>query len=227
MESQESSQSSTSTKVPTPPSSGDMWRPKLDLSYHSESPSSSKQSVTELTTTQRNPRDILIELIQTVEPEFDKDKRKKQAMWQAQKPLHQLKKTARFKMKTTLSKAVKASISALSKCKNDHGAIYTYVKESGCIEKEVGQKAMMDSHIREVIRAHNKNPDPKHRVQCISLVSKLGFGRLRKFNPPPVKKVATEPIEPNPVTTEDVMDVDSDDDLFPNIDDKVTTLRSQ
>ena len=186
MDSQEFSQSSKSTTV-SPPSSGSSWRPTLDLGL-SDTPSSSQE-----TSIEKTPRNMVIDLIRTIEPEFDKGKNKKQAMWTAQKPLHQLKKTATFKMKKTVGLSIKATIMALSNCPEDHPKIYELVKDSRVVEEEFGQKAAMDSYMKEIILAHNKvsaGPRKKERrIQILSLIAKrFSFGYLKKFNPPAEKK---------------------------------------
>ena len=171
--------------------------PRLDLG-NSDTPGSSIG-------TQKNPRDMAIELIQTVEPTFDN----KKAMWKTKQPIHQLKKTAKFKMRKTLGLTIKAAISAFTSCEDDIGEIWTDVKDSGFVEKALGQKVLMDSYIKEIVRAHNLACNPRERIQILSLVSKLGFDKLRKFNPP----------KNNEEMDEDETDDDEIDDDNGNVDD--------
>ena len=180
MDSQELSEPSSSQT----PSSGKSWRPQLDLGH-----SDNEDSTDDETTQEKNPRKMVIDLIRTIEPSFHKDKKNKQAMWTAQKPLHKLHKQATLKMKKTVGLTIKAAIMALSNCPEDHPEIWNLVKDSRIVEKELGQKALMDSYIKEIIIAHNKVTTDQQRTQIISLVAKkLGFSQLKKFNPPVQKE---------------------------------------
>ena len=129
-------------------------------------------------------------------------------MWAAGEPIDKLGNTAKFMMKKTLGKGVNAMISAFSKCPEDHGNIWNFLKESGIVEKELGENAALSSYMREIVIAYNKSTTSRERVQILSLVSKLGFGRLKKFNPP---------IEETSINEEIVMDTDgnkeNDDDI--------------
>ena len=60
-----------------------------------------------------------------------------------------------FKMKRTVGLSIKATIMALSNCPEDHPEIWNLVKDSRIVEKELGQKALLDSYIKEIILAHN------------------------------------------------------------------------
>ena len=196
---------------PTPPKRAKkdtpLYKPRLDTNnYDSDSPSSAhglltgiqnplsqqpstsgQQIVASRGPPPRSPLTIMLELIQTVDPEFGMDHKKKQFMTQTDETIRKLGKTSRFKMKTTLGKVVKAAISALSKLPEDHGNIWDFLKQSGNVEKELGIGALTDIYIKQIIKAHNRAVNECVKDQMISLVAKHGYRRLRKFNPPKIK----------------------------------------
>ena len=176
---------------------------RLYVRNSSDTPGSSSQA----TIVQRDDRDVAIELIQMAEPEFDK----KKAMWKAKTPINLFKsKQSKYMMRKSVAFGIKAVCSAFTSCKDDLGEIYVDVKDSGFVEKALGQKVLHDSYIKEIIRAYNMAPDARARTQILSLVSKMGYGRLKKFNPPMEKKAATKL-----AVQEDNQDMEIDNDLFP------------
>ena len=144
----------------------------------------------------------MLELIRTIDPEFGMDPKKKQFMTQTDATIQQLGKTSRLKMKRTLAKVVKAAISALSKCPEDHPNIWNFFKQSGYVETELGISALTDVYIKQIINANNRATNEVVRDQMLSLVAKLGYRRLRKFNPPKRKKIAKKKATP-PINRDD------------------------
>ena len=105
-------------------------------------------------------------------------------MWNTDKNLQELSERAKFQMKKTFGLAVKAVIQSVSSNPNDHGEIWNYLKESGCVEKELGIDSSLDANLREIRKAHNMAASEAERIQILSLVAKVPFRKLKKFNPP-------------------------------------------
>merc|ERR1712228_818058 len=113
--------------------------------------------------------------------------------WKAKRPLHSfVNRKSKFKMRKTVALGFKAILSAFTDCEADRGEIYIDVKDSGFMEKSLGQKVLMDSYMKEIVRAHNMASTAREKIQILSLVSKMGFGRLKKFNPPNVKEAESD-----------------------------------
>ena len=109
-------------------------------------------------------------------------------MWKTNKPLKELSERSKKKLKKTAGLAVKAVIAAMSENTNDHSEIWNYLKESGCVEKELGTDDSLDANLREIRKAHNMASSEPERIQILSLVAKVPFWKLKKFNPPELPK---------------------------------------
>ena len=121
-------------------------------------------------------------------------------------------------MRKSVSLAFKAAISAFTDCPDDYGEIYIDVKDSGFMEKALGQKVLMDSYIKEIVRAHNMASTAREKIQILSLVSKMGFGRLKKFNPPNVKEVESDDEDDTDI---DMETKDDEMDIEENVEDQI------
>ena len=111
--------------------------------YQQQTPSfdsdtqSTSQSQPPLQSKDLSTLDLLVRLIQTIDPQFSKDK----CMWRAKTPIDQLDERSKFKIMETGSLAIKAIISAMTHNEKDHGAFWKLLKESGCVEKRIGEKS--------------------------------------------------------------------------------------
>ena len=173
--------------TPTPPggSGGSTYNLKQELDLHVQNDTDTPPFQEDEKTT----KNILIDFIRTHDPDFGTDPKKQEVMWQADKPLHELGDSARFKMKITLGKVVAAAIALLSKCPEDFGSIWNFLKNSCIVEKLLGQDVLIDIYLEEIVLAWNKALDMDIRIQIMSLVAKLGYPRLKLLNPPVVKKI--------------------------------------
>ena len=115
--------------------------------------------------------EALLSLIQTVEPGFTS----KKCMWKTKKPLKELSKRSKRQMKKTFGLAIKAAINAMSGNIKDHGELLKFLKESGCMEKEIGNDTVQDAYLREVVKAYNMAETPEHRLQILTVVAKVPY----------------------------------------------------
>ena len=171
--------------TPTPPggsggSGGYNQKQELDLQVQNDTDTPPFQE------DEKKTKDILIDFIRNYDPNFGTDRQ--EVMWQATKPLHKLGDSARYKMKITLGKVIAAAIALLSKCPEDFGSIWNFLKNSRIVEKLIGQDLLIDIYLEEIVLAWNKALDMDIRIQIMSLVAKLGYPRLKLLNPPGVKK---------------------------------------
>ena len=124
-------------------------------------------------------------------------------------------------MKKTAGLAMKALIEAMSENVNDKGEILNFLKESGCFEKEVGCDDSFDTNLREVRKAYRMALTRQHRLQILTLVAKVPFWKLKKFNPPEKPKIDQtkdhdgdeEMMSENDMENDDYEDIDTDDDM--------------
>ena len=124
-------------------------------------------------------------------------------------------------MKKTAGLAMKALIAAMSENANDKGEILNFLKECGCFEKEVGIDDSFDKNLREVRKAYRMALTPEHRLQILTLVAKVPFWKLKKFNPPEKPKIERkkdhdgdeEMMSKEDMNDDDYEDIDTDDDM--------------
>ena len=128
-------------------------------------------------------KDILLKLIHIVDPEFTKTK----CMGQTSTPLHKLHPTTHFKIRQTGAKAIDALISAMTTLPSNKRGIWKMLKESGCVERQLGFKDFLDSHLREIIKGYNMAGNSDERLEMVSHVAKIPMRRLGQFNPDPPK----------------------------------------
>ena len=129
-------------------------------------------------------KDILVKLIQkTIDPEFTKTK----CMGQTSTPLHELGPTSLSKIRRTGAKAIDALITAMTTLPSNKRGIWKMLKESGCVERQLGFKDFLDSHLREIIKGYNMSGNSDERLEIVSHVAKIPMRRLGQFNPDPPK----------------------------------------
>ena len=175
---------------PSPSGSGAVLDTEVPSSQDQPTPKESKVT------------DLLVSLIQTVDSKFNKEK----CMRKSKTPILKMKRATQFKLKNTGAKAIDAIISAMTIFPSDKRLIWKILKESGCVERQLGLKDFLDSHLREIIKSHNMAQSSAERLECVSFAAKIPFRRLDQFNPDP-KDNSNHPQEAN---EENQMEVEVD-----------------